>query len=58
MAKTNSNAGAGKAKRTELQTELIQTAELAYADGEGDGIKQFLEEDIPAVVSRLRGDLL
>ena len=47
----------GKATRAELQNDLIKSAELAQAQGEEDGIKQFLSEDIPAVVKALQGEL-
>ncbi len=43
----------GKATRAELQNDLVKSAELAKAQGEEDGIKQFLSEDIPAVVKAL-----
>ena len=48
---------AGKAARAELQNDLVKSAELAQAQGEEDGIKQFLGEDIPAVVKALQGEL-
>ena len=47
----------GKATRAELQNDLVKSAELAQAQGEEDGIKQFLSEDIPAVVKALQGEL-
>ena len=47
----------GKATRAELQNDLVKSAELAQAQGEEDGIKQFLTEDIPAVVKALQGEL-
>ncbi|NJK58417.1 MAG: hypothetical protein HC939_21785 [Pleurocapsa sp. SU_5_0] len=47
----------GKATRAELQNDLVKSAELAQAQGEEDGIKQFLTEDIPAVVRALQGEL-
>ncbi|WP_019506776.1 hypothetical protein [Pleurocapsa sp. PCC 7319] len=47
----------GKATRAELQNDLVKSAELAQAHGEEDGIKQFLTEDIPAVVKALQGEL-
>jgi hypothetical protein len=47
----------GKATRAELQNDLVKSAELAQAQGEEDGIKQFLSEDIPAVVRALQGEL-
>ncbi|NJR45950.1 MAG: hypothetical protein HC775_09235 [Hyellaceae cyanobacterium CSU_1_1] len=46
-----------KATRAELQNDLVKSAELAQAQGEEDGIKQFLTEDIPAVVRALQGEL-
>lgn len=53
MLRTNT----GKATRAELQNDLVKSAELAQAQGEEDGIKQFLSEDIPAVVKALQGEL-
>jgi|GEM_PF-6329585 len=50
-------ANTGKATRAELQNDLVKSAELAQAQGEQDGIKQFLSEDIPAVVKALQGEL-
>ena len=50
-------ANTGKATRAELQNDLVKSAELAQAQGEEDGIKQFLSEDIPAVVKALQGEL-
>ncbi len=50
-------ANSGKAIRAELQNDLVKSAELAQAQGEEDGIKQFLSEDIPAVVKALQGEL-
>lgn len=50
-------ANTGKATRAELQNDLVKSAELAQAQGEEDGIKQFLTEDIPAVVKALQGEL-
>ena len=50
-------ANTGKATRAELQNDLVKSAELAQAQGEEDGIKQFLSEDIPAVVNALQGEL-
>ncbi len=50
-------ANAGKAARAELQNNLVKSAELAQAQGEEDGIKQFLSENIPAVVKALQGEL-
>ena len=47
----------GKATRAELQNDLVKSAELAQAQGEEEGIKQFLSEDIPAVVKALQGEL-
>lgn len=47
----------GKATRAELQNDLVKSAELAQAQGKEDGIKQFLSEDIPAVVKALQGEL-
>ena len=47
----------GKATRAELQNDLVRSAELAQTQGEEDGIKQFLSEDIPAVVKALQGEL-
>ena len=47
----------GKAVIAELQNDLVKSAELAQAQGEEDGIKQFLTEDIPAVVRALQGEL-
>lgn len=47
----------GKATRAELQNDLVKSAELAQAQGEEEGIKQFLSEDIPAVVQALQGEL-
>lgn len=46
-----------KATRAELQNDLVKSAELAQAQGEEEGIKQFLSEDIPAVVKALQGEL-
>ncbi|MEL6440580.1 MAG: hypothetical protein AAFQ80_15140 [Cyanobacteria bacterium J06621_8] len=50
-------ANAGKATRAQLQNELVQSAQLAQLEGEEDGIKQFLTEDIPSVVNALQGRL-
>ena len=50
-------ANTGKATRAELQNDLVKSAELAQAQGEEDGVKQFLTEDIPAVVKALQGEL-
>ncbi len=50
-------ANTGKATRAELQNDLVKSAELAQAQGEEDGIKQFLSEDIPAVVKALQDEL-
>ncbi len=50
-------ANSGKATRAELQNDLVKSAELAQAQGEEDGIKQFLTQDIPAVVRALQGEL-
>lgn len=50
-------ANTGKAARAELQNDLVKSAELAQAQGEEDGIQQFLSEDIPAVVRALQGEL-
>ncbi len=50
-------ANFGKATRAELQNDLVKSAELAQAQGEEDGINQFLTEDIPAVVRALQGEL-
>ena len=50
-------ANTGKATRAELQNDLVKSAELAQAQGEEDGIRQFLTEDIPAVVKALQGEL-
>ncbi len=47
----------GKATRAELQNDLVKSTELAQAQGEEEGIKQFLTEDIPAVVKALQGEL-
>lgn len=47
----------GKATRAELQNDLVKSAELAQAQGEEEGIKQFLTEDIPAVVKALQSEL-
>ena len=47
----------GKATRAELQNDLVKSAELAQVQGEEDGIKQFLTEDIPTVVKALQGEL-
>jgi hypothetical protein len=47
----------GKAVRAELQNDLVKSAELAQVQGEEDGIKQFLTEDIPAVVRALQSEL-
>ena len=47
----------GKATRAELQNDLVKSAELAQAQGEEEGIKQFLSEDIPAVVQALQSEL-
>ena len=47
----------GKATRAELQNGLVKSVELAQAQGEEEGIKQFLSEDIPAVVKALQGEL-
>ena len=46
-----------KATRAELKNDLVKSAELAQVQGEEDGIKQFLSEDIPAVVRALQGEL-
>ena len=48
---------AGKAKRSELRNELITNANLAQVQGEEDGIKQFLAEDIPAVIEALNSGI-
>ena len=48
---------AGKAKRSELRNNLIKTAELAQVQGEEEGIKQFLAEDIPAVIEALNSGI-
>ncbi|MEM8722203.1 MAG: hypothetical protein AAGE84_23395 [Cyanobacteria bacterium P01_G01_bin.39] len=48
---------AGKAKRSELRNDLVKSAQLAQAQGEEDGIKQFLSEDIPAVMNALNSEL-
>lgn len=50
-------ANTGKVTRAELQNDLVKSIELAQAQGEEDGIKQFLTEDIPAVVKALQGEL-
>lgn len=50
-------ANAGKARRSELRNDLIKSAQLAQAQGEEDGIKQFLSEDIPAVMNALNSEL-
>ena len=47
----------GKATRAELQNDLVKSAELAQVQGEEDGIKQFLTEDIPTVVKASQGEL-
>lgn len=46
-----------KATRAELQNNLVMSAELAKVQGEEDGIKLFLNEDIPTVVKALQGEL-
>ena len=48
---------AGKAKRSQLRDNLVKTAELAKAEGEEEGIKQFLSEDIPTVMNALNSEL-
>lgn len=48
---------AGKAKRSELRNDLVKSAQLAEAQGQEDGIKQFLSEDIPAVMNALNNEL-
>lgn len=48
---------AGKAKRSELRSNLIKSAQLAQAQGEEEGIKEFLGEDIPAVIKVLNGEI-
>ena len=50
-------SNAEKATRAELQNDLVMSAELAKVHGEEDGIKLFLNEDIPAVVKALQGEL-
>lgn len=47
----------GKAKRSHLRDNLVKTAELAKAEGEEEGIKQFLTEDIPTVMKALNSQL-
>lgn len=47
----------GKAKRSELRNDLVKSAQLAQVQGEEEGIKQFLSEDIPAVMNALNSEL-
>lgn len=55
---TNAVRGnAGKAKRSQLRNDLVKSAQLAQAQGEEEGIKRFLSEDIPTVMNALNSEL-
>lgn len=47
----------GKATRAKLQTELINRTNLAVEEGVEIGIKEFLNQDIPAVLQTLNSQI-